>query len=84
MPLTLLGFFKLTLGILVQQLVWEFDGQIKVISQKRIGLSYNNSLMKLLACLLEHRLLIYQLNTLPKIAVNQQEIDRNQLCRQHL
>ena len=74
--LALLGLFTLPLGILVRQLVGEFDVQIKMISQKRIGLSYNNSLMKLLASLLEHRLLVYQLNTSPKVAWKQQEIDR--------
>jgi hypothetical protein len=81
MTLALLGLFTLPLGILVRQLVWEFDGQIKVISQKRIGLSYNNRLMQLLASLLEHRLMVYQLNTSsttsPKIAWKQQEIDRH-------
>lgn len=74
--LALLGLFTLPLGILVRQLVGEFDVQIKVISQKRIGLSYNNSLMELLASLLEHRLLVYQLNPSPKVAWKQQEIDR--------
>ena len=74
--LALLGLFTLPLGILVRQLVWEFDVQIKVISQKRIGLSHDNSLMKLLANLLEHRLLVYQLNTSPKTVWKQQEIDR--------
>ncbi len=74
--LAILGLFTLPLGILVRQLVWEFDVKIKVVSQKRIGLNHNNRLMKLLASLLEYRLLVYQLNTSPKLAGKQQEIDR--------
>ncbi len=78
--LALLGLLTLPLGILVRQLVWEFDLQIKVIGQKRIDLSYNTSMMALLASLLDHSLIVYQLNTSlstsPKIARKQQEIDR--------
>ena len=74
--LALLGLFTLPLGILVRQLVWEFDTQIKVISQERMGLSYNNHLMSLLTNLLEHRSLVYQLNSSPEIAWKRQEIDR--------
>ena len=74
--LALLGLFTLPLGILVRQLVWEFDAQIKVISQERMGLSYNNHLMSLLTNLLEHRSLVYQLNPSPEIAWKRQEIDR--------
>ena len=74
--LALLGLFTLPLGILVRQLVWEFDAQIKVLYQERMGLSYNNHLMAHLTNLLEHRSLVYQPNPSPEIAWKRQEIDR--------